>query len=247
MSVYASIASLQRNVNFADEVSLNPQPLPPKELFAAARTFDPLSAVALNPQPLPPKEVKAIISGVLDKVALNPQPLPPKETGSPLSRLLLSLDAASLNPQPLPPKESNAIFSALEKVALNPQPLPPKEWFKTTSSINPFAEVALNPQPLPPKDDDRLPIGLGKADWASLNPQPLPPKALNATFLSIDPSASWVAKKTSNLAQLQENTIQKQTALQDDSAKSAAADHRGRVKDSIRNLLDKLAEMRPMI
>ncbi|MBN9335858.1 hypothetical protein [Devosia sp.] len=41
------------------QVSLNPQPLPPKE------------ATALNPQPLPPVAAKA----------LNPQPLPPKENG----------------------------------------------------------------------------------------------------------------------------------------------------------------------
>jgi len=40
-------------------VSLNPQPIPPKEAF-----------VALNPQPIPPKE---------GFVSLNPQPIPPKE------------------------------------------------------------------------------------------------------------------------------------------------------------------------
>ena len=53
-------------------VSLNPQPLPPKESYGALNP-QPLppkeSYVMLNPQPIPPGEIGA----------LNPQPLPPKE------------------------------------------------------------------------------------------------------------------------------------------------------------------------
>jgi len=45
-------------VDLAGEVSLNPQPLPPKQSY-----------VMLNPQPIPPGEINA----------LNPQPIPPKE------------------------------------------------------------------------------------------------------------------------------------------------------------------------
>ena len=36
--------------------------------------------VALNPQPLPPREVTlSLVDSVVNEVALNPQPLPPKE------------------------------------------------------------------------------------------------------------------------------------------------------------------------
>ena len=59
-------------------VALNPQPLPPRELFAGVA--DRFSAVAINPQPLPPKESFAGIADRLSAVALNPQPLPPKES-----------------------------------------------------------------------------------------------------------------------------------------------------------------------
>jgi hypothetical protein len=42
------------------------------------------SEVSLNPQPLPPKEgrLKAKISRKGDESSLNPQPLPPKESGA---------------------------------------------------------------------------------------------------------------------------------------------------------------------
>lgn len=57
-------------------VSLNPQPIPPKESYGALNP-QPIppkeSFVALNPQPIPPKESFG---------ALNPQPIPPKELGS---------------------------------------------------------------------------------------------------------------------------------------------------------------------
>lgn len=69
------------------EVSLNPQPLPPGELFATDRFGD---EVSLNPQPLPPiaedddfdfgemfedGEMEFGLAG--EEVELNPQPLPP--------------------------------------------------------------------------------------------------------------------------------------------------------------------------
>lgn len=53
-------------------VSLNPQPIPPKEGYVMLnpRPIPPKeSFVMLNPQPIPPGEVNA----------LNPQPIPPKE------------------------------------------------------------------------------------------------------------------------------------------------------------------------
>ena len=59
-----------------DTVSINPQPLPPKDpLVAKPNKGD---AVSLNPQPLPPKEGTVLKTNDGDAVSLNPQPLPPK-------------------------------------------------------------------------------------------------------------------------------------------------------------------------
>src|SRR5262245_62543042 len=90
-----------------------------------ARNFD---AQSLNPQPLPPKEVGFQAYGKLNSRALTPQPLLPKD----LSRLFGSLfNSRFLNPQPLPPDPppdrnfSSRILNTLDEVALNPQRLPP--------------------------------------------------------------------------------------------------------------------------
>ena len=61
--------------NPADAVSINPQPLPPKQLPSKLSLGD---AISLNPQPLPPRYLlqnSYINPGRL--VELNPQPLPP--------------------------------------------------------------------------------------------------------------------------------------------------------------------------
>jgi hypothetical protein len=64
--------------SFGNEVMLNPQPLPPKEILTS-RYVTTSDAVALNPQPLPPKD-GMLSRSVTDygAVMLNPQPLPPK-------------------------------------------------------------------------------------------------------------------------------------------------------------------------
>jgi hypothetical protein len=116
-------ASSTLSLNLAEQIALNPQPLPPDKSFELnPQPLPPDKSFALNPQPLPPDRV--------DMVALNPQPLPPAES-------------IALNPQPLPPAES---------IALNPQPLPPDRVnrFVPTRLYRPTASVALNPQPLPP-------------------------------------------------------------------------------------------------
>jgi hypothetical protein len=101
-------AQLARNF---DAQSLNPQPLPPKEV--GSQPFRKLSLQALNPQPLPPKDLSRLLGSLfkprfpntLDEVALNPQPLPPDPPPDRdfSSRFLNTLNAVALNPQPLPP------------------------------------------------------------------------------------------------------------------------------------------------
>jgi hypothetical protein len=54
-----------------DWVTLNPQPLPPKETITTYSGDE----VSLNPQPLAPRETIASLPG--DAVSINPQPLPP--------------------------------------------------------------------------------------------------------------------------------------------------------------------------
>jgi len=63
-------------VSPASKVSLNPQPLPPKQ--AKVGSTSAASKVSLNPQPLPPKQAKVGSTSAASKVSLNPQPLPPK-------------------------------------------------------------------------------------------------------------------------------------------------------------------------
>jgi hypothetical protein len=139
-----------------DDASLNPQPLPPRELLSrlasVARELQLGDEVTLNPQPLPPREAfLGIARHFGDEVALNPQPLPPREAVREFARRLG--DAVALNPQPLPPRQTIAEIARRlgDEVALNPQPLPPRE------AVLEFARrlgdaVALNPQPLPPRD-----------------------------------------------------------------------------------------------
>ena len=119
-----------------DAEPLNPQPLPPVDLFNKK-----LGALEpLNPQPLPPVDLFNKKLGALEP--LNPQPLPPVDL---FNKKLGALDP--LNPQPLPPVDLfNKKFGAIEP--LNPQPLPPVDLYnKGLASVEP-----LNPQPLPPID-----------------------------------------------------------------------------------------------
>ena len=115
-----------------DWVTLNPQPLPPKESQASR----PGDAVSLNPQPLPPKETSRG-SQPGDAVSLNPQPLPPKEV---FARMEAALRASGLNPgaergiiivggkDPGSPSEAHSYGERPGYwVSLNPQPLPPKD------------------------------------------------------------------------------------------------------------------------
>jgi hypothetical protein len=74
----AYAASIQTSA-FGETVSLNPQPLPPREGFMSLSLGD---VVSLNPQPLPPRLVRRKVHiGLGDAVSLNPQPLPPKVFG----------------------------------------------------------------------------------------------------------------------------------------------------------------------
>ncbi|HWR52380.1 MAG TPA: hypothetical protein VN428_14810 [Bryobacteraceae bacterium] len=69
------------------QVSLNPQPLPPRDSNIAFG-----DTVALNPQPLPPKER---LGSLADRVALNPQPLPPRTLLSAFNRAFSGVSATS--------------------------------------------------------------------------------------------------------------------------------------------------------
>ena len=67
--------------------------------------------VSLNPQPLPPKALSFRPSSLLrrkgDQVSLNPQPLPPKEYSFKAAATQFRPGAeVSLNPQPLPPRQN---------------------------------------------------------------------------------------------------------------------------------------------
>ena len=93
-----------------DWVTLNPQPLPPKETI----TSHPGDAVSLNPQPLPPKEVFARMEAALLASGLNPGAdrgiiiVGGKDPGSPSEAHSYGDRPGywiSLNPQPLPPKD----------------------------------------------------------------------------------------------------------------------------------------------
>lgn len=77
------------------QVSLNPQPLPPRESSILP------DSVSLNPQPLPPRDKSSVMG---DSVSLNPQPLPPKAHSS-------VADRVALNPQPLPPRSLLTAFA----------------------------------------------------------------------------------------------------------------------------------------
>lgn len=61
------------------------------------------SAVMLNPQPLPPKEVYSFGSRG-SEVMLNPQPLPPDPPPNAIRSFRSRGSEVMLNPQPLPPE-----------------------------------------------------------------------------------------------------------------------------------------------
>lgn len=128
------------------EVSLNPQPLPPGELFAPDRFGD---EVSLNPQPLPPIGESELEFGRFSEDAA--QFLPRGD------------DEVSLNPQPLPPigeddddfdemfKDGEMDFAqAGEEVSLNPQPLPP---------IGELEQEFRIPEQFVPESDEMLKLG----------------------------------------------------------------------------------------
>ena len=149
-------------------------------LDAEAGKPAPGSESSLNPQPLPPRELLSRLASILQdlqpggEVMLNPQPLPPREAFLELARRFG--DEVSLNPQPLPPRE--AIFAFAERlgdeVALNPQPLPPRETILEIAGRL-GDEVSLNPRPLPPREAV-LEFARRLGEAVSLNPQPLPPR-----------------------------------------------------------------------
>ncbi|MGZ3411649.1 MAG: hypothetical protein ACXWJ0_07900 [Xanthobacteraceae bacterium] len=76
-----------QNRNPGNQVTINPQPLPPKYMTGNGPVGgDPGSKVTINPQPLPPKYMTG--NGPLggdpgNKASINPQPLPPKEMVTP--------------------------------------------------------------------------------------------------------------------------------------------------------------------
>ena len=72
MSIVIGVPQRAQLVRNFDAQSLNPQPLPPKEV--GSQLFSKLNLQALNPQPLPPKE---LFASLFNFRFLNPQPLPP--------------------------------------------------------------------------------------------------------------------------------------------------------------------------
>jgi hypothetical protein len=103
---------------------------------AIGHSFD---AVTLNPQPLPPREALLTLHNRFDAVSLNPQPLPPREAI--LGALHNRLDAVALNPQPLPPREALlTLHNRFDALALNPQPLPPRETLSLAARIGIVAD-----------------------------------------------------------------------------------------------------------
>lgn len=94
-----------------DAVSLNPQPLPPRNLFT-----QPEGLHAGDPNTAGAERGIIIVGGNPgDAVSLNPQPLPPRNAGDPSAagaeRGIIFVggnpgDKVSLNPQPLPPRNA---------------------------------------------------------------------------------------------------------------------------------------------
>jgi hypothetical protein len=163
-----------------DLVALNPQPLPPRDSILPDASFaSDFDWALLNPQPLPPKDLYfGDVASELELVALNPQPLPPRDSILSDASFASDFDWALLNPQPLPPKDMyfDEFASELDLVSLNPQPLPPKDDNLSTVASD-LDSVALNPQPLPPQESYLSPFALSSTfDAVMLNPQPLPPK-----------------------------------------------------------------------
>ncbi|MBY0551273.1 MAG: hypothetical protein K2W95_28590 [Candidatus Obscuribacterales bacterium] len=195
LSGFGALGRILGGRSDAEQVALNPQPLPPlPELLAPAeigrilRGMNRRGERALNPQPLPPSPVELrnmfdILNGTVDEHALNPQPLPPSpvELRSKFGQKLGGGERA-LNPQPLPPSPKD-LFEArnrgAEQVSLNPQPLPPapEELSRVIDSAKRGPEVFLNPQPLPPAPEELFVAR--RIDAKALNPQPLPPLPLN--------------------------------------------------------------------
>ena len=145
--------------HLGDEVALNPQPLPPRDMMfgTLSHRFD---TVALNPQPLPPRE--ALLGGLahrFDTVALNPQPLPPHEAllGGQSHRGSIASIRAALEPQLRPTLGLNkALVDALLRDPLA---------HRRTGKV--FSDASLN---TPPATTQQLFVkGAGDVDAVSFN------------------------------------------------------------------------------
>jgi hypothetical protein len=126
-SIFESVTSAKPDIaglfEPGAEVSLNPQPLPPAELFASERFGD---EVALNPQPLPPigesrlqfaqfnEEAAQFLPRGDDEISQNPQPLPPIGVAAEDVDFGLMFEDAEMD-----------FGREGDEVELNSQPLPP--------------------------------------------------------------------------------------------------------------------------
>ena len=109
-------------VHPGDKVSLNPQPLPPREMSFGALSHR-FEGVALNPQPLPPRDtVFGAWSNRFEGVALNPQPLPPREALLGGHRGSIAAIRATLDPAQL--QAAHGIHKALIGALFPPAPHP---------------------------------------------------------------------------------------------------------------------------
>ena len=102
-----------------DEVGLNPQPLPPKNMGSEMQLRRNVGVAedlkpGFKPQPLPPKgmsvEMQLLLEDPGKAVGLNQQPLPPKDMGSKVQLRKNMGEAVGLNPQPLPPKDMGGVM-----------------------------------------------------------------------------------------------------------------------------------------
>jgi len=62
--------------------------------YKKTKAVSPASKVSLNPQPLPPKQAKVGATSAASKVSLNPQPLPPKQGNAGASQKAFTGDKA---------------------------------------------------------------------------------------------------------------------------------------------------------
>src|SRR5258708_3414540 len=85
------------------------------EVKTGAKKTKPGDTISLNPQPLPPKQAGGQKSSAASQVSLNPQPLPPR-TSDP-SKKSSQAKKLELNPQPEPPGVARSDSKAKGKKA----------------------------------------------------------------------------------------------------------------------------------